>query len=152
MKYLEMVVGSIAVISAGFCMAFGDGASALDNNKDIHYANVQSSDNVSLSSVDGLNIEYSANLDYPGDSYDVTFDIVNSTGVDMFISNFVWPDSDLIDYNLKYVDGSEVKHGDLIKKDEVKKVIYTVVCKDNVSFDEDFQLDTSFDINFEQAL
>lgn len=153
MKYLEMLIGTILVVTGFFYATVGGDVKALDETNSVHYTNIEASDNVSVKKVDGLNIDYDADLEYPGDSYEVVFDIVNSSGVDMLIANCTWAeDTKFVDYDLRYVeDGKKLEKGDLIKKGETRKVVYKVTYKDDVISNEDVKINTGFAINFEQA-
>ena len=105
MKYLEMLIGTILVVTGFFYATVGGDVKALDETNSVHYTNIEASDNVSVKKVDGLNIDYDANLEYPGDSYEVVFDIVNSSGVDMLIANCTWAENTkFVDSDLRSVD------------------------------------------------
>ena len=106
---------------------FSLGSSYAYSNPGVHYENVRYSDNVTFYGVDDLNFHYSANLDRVGDSYELIFDVINDSGVDMMISEcFYHEDDPYISYQLTYLDGKKVEEGDVLKKDTMKTLKYMV--------------------------
>lgn len=150
MKYLKVLLVGIAfVIGFGYKTLNADGKSF---NKGIYYDNIKYSDNVVFNKVDGTNIDYSANLSSPGDYFEIYFDVVNSTNYNVEISDYVYnEDDDYIDYELTYADGKSINNGDIIKKGESKRLMYKVYYKNPIVEDE-YNIDTSFYIYYEQAI
>ena len=146
-KYIEVIV-------IGVLLAFGiflDGFNAkAESDKGIYYDNVNYSDNVKLNNVDGMNIDYSAELLVPGDFYELTFDVVNESLYDVSFADInLNKDDKYIHYELTYNDGSTINIGDVVKKGEKKQLKYKVLYKKLVL--EDYEFDTAFYLNFEQA-
>ena len=149
-KYLEFIVIGVLLSLFVFFQSFS--VQSKSTNMGVYYQNVKGSDNVELNDVSGLNLDYSASLRGVGDSFDLYFEVVNSNDVDMVIDNYVLhEDDDYIQYELTYQDGSIIKQGDIIKSGEVKKIHYQVKYVKQIEKD-DYTFDTSFTINYEQAL
>ena len=115
MKYFDMIVVValflVGVLSSGFSVE-----NPSHENKGIYYDHFKTSDNVSLQDVDGLHIHYDAELTNPGDYYELYFDVVNSSGVDVKVEDFSVPqDSRYITYDFSYQDGHGIQIGDLLK-------------------------------------
>ena len=149
-KYLDVVVIGVLLSLFIFFQSFPVQSKA--TNTGMYYQNVTCSDNVELKEVSGLNLDYSASLNGVGDSFDLYFDVVNSNDVDMMIDNYVLKENDsYIQYELSYQDGSKIKQGDIIKSGEIKKIHYRVNYIKQID-QEDYTFDTSFTINYEQAI
>ncbi len=149
-KYLDLVIVGVLVVVGVFFQTFRTDAKT--TNQGMYYENVRCSDNVELKSVSGMNLDYSASLEGVGDSFDLYFDVVNSNDVDMMLDNYVLQDSDAyITYELYYQDGSKIRPGDIIKSGESKKIHY-IVSYVNLIEEDDYTFDTSFTINYEQAI
>ena len=148
-KYLGYVIVGI-LLSLG--VLFQSSVNGKSTNQGMYYDNVRGSENVDIKSVSGLNLDYQATLEAVGDSFDLYFDIVNSNDVDMKIENLVLQEDDsFINYILTYQNGDIVKDGDIIKSHESKKIHYQVKYIKLIESD-DYLFDTSFSINYEQAL
>lgn len=149
-KYLDLVViGALITIGVLF-QSFS--VQSKGSTQGMYYQNVQCSDNVELRKVSGLELDYAASLEGVGDSFDLYFEVVNSNDVDMIIDNYVLQkDDSYINYQLTYQDGSKIKHGDIIKSGEIKKIHYKVLYIKQID-NEDYSFDTSFSINYEQAI
>lgn len=120
--------------------------------KGIYYDHIQYSDNVVFNRLDGLEIDYSAELTNPGDSYHLDFDVVNDSNVDMKIENLIYPENDsYISYQLKYQNGSVIQPGDIIKKGESVGISY-VVSYDHLIDQDEYLFDSSFHIQYEQVI
>lgn len=121
-------------------------------NKGIYYDNIEYSENVNFNGVDGLNMDYSAQLNRPGDYYELYFDIVNSTSFNVEIADYFYNEDDqYIAYELTYENGDSLDYGDIIKRGESKRLRYKVLYKEYI-LDEDYSFDTSFNIQYEQAI
>ena len=146
-----MRVGIIGILLL-FGVLFSLGSSYGYNAKGIYYDNVRYSDNVHFYGVEGLNISYSADLSKLGDSYELVFDVVNDSGVDVVITDCVYHEEDpYIHYELTYVDGAKIQEGDLLQKDDVKTIRY-VVTYQNPVMDDEYEVDSSFHILYEQKI
>jgi hypothetical protein len=150
MKYAKlMLVGFFAIIGLG-CYGFTTNASD-DFTNNIYYDNVDYTDNVLLNSVEGVNIDYSAQLMIPGDYYELYFDVVNKTNYDVKINECIYnEDDDYIDYELTYDDGEVINIGDIIKNGESVRIKYKVLYKNYID-KENYILDTSFSILYGQV-
>jgi hypothetical protein len=151
MKYLRvMLVVLLAIIGIGY-YHFNVNASG-DLKKGIYYDNIDYTDNVEFNNVDGLALDYSANLVKPGDYYELYFDVVNSTGYNVEITDCIYNDDDeYIDYDLVYENGDKINIGDIIKKGESVRVKYKVLYKEYID-QLDYTFDTSFSILYEQTI
>lgn len=151
MKYMKaMLVGLLAIIGVGYYNFNADARG--DLRKGIYYDNIDYTDNVTFNNVDGVNIDYSAQLNKPGDYYELYFDVVNSTGYNVEITDCIYNDDDeYIDYDLVYENGDKINTGDIIKKGESVRVKYKVLYKDYIIGDN-YNLDTSFSILYEQTI
>ena len=150
MKYLEVIVVGILFVGGILFHNFTGDTNAL--NKGIYYDNVNYTDNVTFNRVDGLNIDYEAELNVPGDFYELNFDVVNSTKYDVEIADYIYNESDkYITYELCYADGKKIKNGDIIKAGETKKLKYKVSYVNPIE-DNNYTFDTSFTIQYEQAI
>lgn len=122
------------------------------DSKDLYYDHVRYSDNVDFYGVEGMNLHYSGNLSEVGDFYELFFDVVNQTGVDVVVQDSICHDSDsYIRYELSYEDGSIIQPGDLLKNGESETIHYKVFYQRPIQ-DDSYQLDSSFSIQFEQSL
>lgn len=122
------------------------------NRKGIYYDNFKYTDNVNFNSSKGLSIDYTANLQQVGDYYEITFDVVNDSSVDVEITNCSYHDNDAyINYELTYIDGKEIHEGDILKKGEKRQIKYRVLYKNQIEV-ENYQFDTSFSLDYEQIL
>jgi len=151
MKYLKiLLVILLVVIGIGYRSFAADART--DLKKGIYYDNIDYSDNVTFNNVDGTNLDYSAELNIPGDYYELTFDIMNSTGYDVEITDYIYnQDDDYIGYELTYDNGEKVKNGDIIKKGKSKRLKYKVLYKEYIK-ETNYTFDTSFSILYEQVI
>ena len=149
-KYIDLLVICILVIIGIFYEQLSP-SYAMENNG-VYYDNVRSTNNVKLNNVDGLNIDYNAELEAPGDYFELYFDVVNSYGYDVEVSDYFINENDnYVNYELTYSDGSDVREGDIIRTGETKGLVYKVLYK-NLIHGDDYVFDTNFSINFEQAV
>lgn len=124
----------------------------LVERKGLYYDHVEYSDNVNYYGTEDLNLKYSAELSKVGDSYSLSFDVVNDTNVDMKIVNVEYPkDDSYITYQLMYSDGSIIHSGDVISKGESRGIQYVVTYEKPIQ-DNDYEFDSSFHIGYEQVL
>lgn len=122
------------------------------NNSSVYYDNVVATDNVSINNVEGLNIDFNADLYAVGDYYEVIFDVVNPTSVDMEISQCIYnKDNYYLNSILEYDDGTLVSVGDIVKSGESVRVKY-IVSYENELINTDTTIDSSFYIDYEQVL
>ena len=117
----------------------------------IYYDNFQYTDNVSFYGVDGLNVQYEGDLSYLGDSYELSFDVVNTSSSDVEITHLIVQEDPYLLYSLTYEDGNKIQVGDLLKKGETKRLKYNVLWKNPIDIDQ-YELDSSFYINYEQII
>ncbi len=114
----------------------------------IYYDNFQYTDNVLFYGVDGLNVKYEGELAYLGDSYELSFDVVNSSNIDVGISDLVLQNQDpYLEYSLTYEDGDNVVIGDTLKAGEKRRIKYQVLWKNPIDID-DYEFDSSFYIDY----
>ena len=150
------MVRYIQIVIVGALLSFGAFLDYYENSnmpkKGIYYDHVEFSDNVDYHGVNGSNLDYSAELNEVGDSYYLSFDIVNDTDVDMRIMDVVVPkDDSYIHYALTYDNGEAISFGNVIPKGNAKRVRYQVFYKNRV-LEEDYLFDSSFHIQYEQVL
>ncbi len=153
MKYVQLFLTCIGIT---YCALMGVFSVAGKDNGDyshnVYYDNIQYTDNVEFYGVDGFNIQYSGELNYLGDYYEISFDVVNGSGTKMMLSKCLYQESDYyIDYLLTYDDDSEVSIGDTLKQGERKRLKYRVLYKNPIQSDV-YELDSSFYISYEQVL
>lgn len=146
-KYIRMGFLGILLVF-GLIMTLG--SSNAYENKGIYYDNVSYTDNVTFYGVDGVNLDYSAEMNKVGDSYSLTFDVVNDSGVNVKITDtMIHQEDPYIHYELCYEDGTPIQIGDTLLKGESKRVQYTALYENPVMTDE-YEVDSSFQIHFEQ--
>lgn len=145
--FLNRLIG-IIFIMIGIIVIFNF---HLDNNmNELYYDNFKYTSNVILSGIDGFNFNYSATLNDVGDYYEIDFDVVNPTGYDMEIEELDLNDDDkYINYSLIYENGDLVNIGDVIKNGESKTFKY-IVFYENKVLEDNYDFDTSFNINYKQ--
>ena len=148
-KYLDVILLGVLLF-----LTIGYNVFSTENtvNKGIYYDNFNYTDNVVLNSVDGTNLNFSGKLCNPGDYYELSFDVVNSTNTDVKITDLIKQNNDkYINYQLTYKDGSIIKAGDILKKGEVRGINYKVFYK-NPIIEDNYSFDSSFNINYEQVI
>lgn len=145
--FLNRLIG-IIFIMIGIIVIFNF---HLDSNmNELYYDNFKYTSNVILSGIDGFNFNYSATLNDVGDYYEIDFDVVNPTGYDMEIDKLDLNDDDkYINYSLIYENGDLVNIGDVIKNGESKTFKY-IVFYENKVLEDNYDFDTSFNINYKQ--
>ena len=151
MKYIKtMLIGLLAIIIIGYHNLNTNASDSLD--KGIYYDNIAYTDNIILDGVNGVTINYSANLVKPGDYYELYFDVVNATNYDVEVTDCIYnSDDDYISYELTYEDGGHINSGDIIKKGEKVRVRYRVLYKTYITEDS-YTFDTSFSILYGQVI
>ena len=151
MKYFK----SLILIIPLFVGIIGSNISDIkefNNKKGVYYDNFNYTDNVILEEVDGTNIDYNAQLTTVGDYYEITFDVINDSNIDVEISDCIFPNDDkYIEYKLTYADGKAINTGDILKQGENKRIKYRVLYKNQVN-EDNYQFDSSFSIGYEQVL
>ena len=149
MKYLRGLLIIPIVLGA---MKFNLTEIKQANNKGVYYDNFKYTDNVIFNGSDGLNIDYTANLNRVGDYYEIAFDVINDSIVDVEISDCSYHDDDsYIDYELTYSDGKAIHEGDILKQGEKKQLKYRVLYKKQIE-EDNYQFDSSFSLGYEQVL
>ena len=149
MKYLRGLLIIPIVLGA---MKFNLTEIKQANNKGVYYDNFKYTDNVIFNGSDGLNIDYTANLNRVGDYYEIAFDVINDSSVDVEISDCSYHDDDsYIDYELTYSDGKAIHEGDILKQGEKKQLKYRVLYKKQIE-EDNYQFDSSFSLGYEQVL
>ena len=145
--FLNRLIG-IIFIMIGIIVIFNF---HLDSNmNELYYDNFKYTSNVILSGIDGFNFNYSATLNDVGDYYEIDFDVVNPTEYDMEIDELDLNDDDkYINYSLIYENGDLVNIGDVIKNGESKTFKY-IVFYENKVLEDNYDFDTSFNINYKQ--
>lgn len=153
MKYFKVILMGLGVICS---ILYGDFSVAQKATakvvQDIYYDNIQYSENVSFYGVDGLNIQYSGELIAPGDSYEISFDVINDASEDVTISQCNYQKNDrFVEYYLTYDNGDLVSVGDILKKGEKRRMKYLVYYKNLIDRDS-YEFDSSFYISYEHVL
>lgn len=151
MKYIEIVLVSLGLI---YGIAFGSSSltNKGNNHYNIYYDNIQYTDNIQFYGVNGLSLQYAGQLATPGDFYELSFDVVNDSEVDVEISNCTYQTSDYyIDYQLTYDDGKDILVGDILEKGEKRRIKYRVLYK-NLIDSNYYEWDSSFHLSYEQVL
>ena len=148
-KYIRIGIVGILLL---FGVISSLGSSYSYSNKGIYYDNVKYSDNVDFYGVDGTDLKFNGNLSTVGDSYFLTFDVVNDSDVDMIITDYLLNEDDpYIKYELTYIDGNKVKTGDILKKNTTKTLHY-VVKYENPVLEDTYEVDSSFHIQYDQKI
>ena len=150
-KYIDVIIiGLFLFLTIGYNVFSEENGNGL--NKGIYYDNFKYTDNVSLDEVDGTNINFSGKLEIPGDFYELSFDVINSTNTDVEIEDFFYHKSDeFISYQLTYKDGTKIKNGDILKAGQTRGVYYKVAYNNPIT-ESDYTFDASFNINYEQVI
>ena len=148
-KYIRfLIVGVLLSLGVLFNFDLGDNSS----KKGLYYDHVEYSDNVLFNNLNGLDLNYSAELTNPGDSYYIDFDVINDTSVDMKILELNYPKNDnYISYKLTYRDGTPINSGDVIKRGKSVGLTYVVSYNNKIDQDE-YLFDSSFNIQYEQVI
>ena len=151
-KYIEgIIIGIFIFLGIGY-NTFSISNNNTNISKGIYYDSFKYSDNVVINKVDGTNLDFTGELKNPGDFYELSFDVVNSTTVDVKVSDFNCKNNDsYIEYLLTYSDGSNIKNGDIIEKGEKRRIYYKVLYK-NPIIEDNYTFDSSFNINYEQVI
>ena len=148
-KYIRIGIVGILLL---FGIISSLGSSYSYSNKGIYYDNVKYSDNVDFYGVDGTDLKFNGNLSNVGDSYYLTFDVVNDSDVDMVITDYLLNEEDpYINYELTYLNGDKVEIGDILEKGKVKTLHY-VVEYENPILEDTYEVDSSFQINYNQKI
>ena len=148
MKYINIVMTVLFLLGI-FTNAY---ALNYDDHLGIYYDEVQATNNVIINDVDGLKLNYSANLSQPGDFYELRFDVVNDSSVDMYIDDYHYGETnEYIKYDFTYQNGDSIHKGDIIKKGERKRLKYRV-SYNSLILDDFLYFDSSFGLRFEQVL
>ncbi len=150
------MVKFIRIGIVGILLLFGIvsslGSSYSYSNKGIYYDNVKYSDNVDFYGVNGTDLKFNGNLSNVGDSYFLTFDVVNDSDADMIITDYLLNEEDpYITYQLTYIDGKKVKEGDILEKGKIKTLHY-VVKYENPVLEDNYEVDSSFQIQYDQKI
>ena len=123
----------------------------MNKHKGLYYDNFSYTDNVEFNGAEGLDIDYNASLNQVGDYYEIIFDVINDSSVDVEITGCTFnKDDNYIDYELSYENGNKIKNGDILKKGQSKKIKYRVLYKNMI--EGTYQFDSSFSIGYEQVL
>ena len=144
-KRVVLIIGIIVL-----CLLVGRGyASSNGSNAQVYYANVRAVGDVIINTADGTDIDFQGSLDKPGDFYEIYLDVVNGSNNDVEVANFYCnEDDDHFEYNFTYLDGSEIKLGDVLKKGESETLKYRVYYKDYL-INSDISFDSSFTVDYE---
>ena len=147
-KYIRMGFLGILVFF-GLVMSLGASSAS---ERGIYYDNVSYSDNVTFYGVEGLNLNYSAEMNTVGDSYELCFDVVNGSNVNVKLSDYMIHEEDpYIRYALSYEDGSILALGDILPRKESKRLCYSVLYENPITIDE-YQVESSFILHYEQDI
>jgi hypothetical protein len=153
MKRVFRLVFYFTLILCGVFFDYNKNVSASSN---IYYDDIYTYGNVIVNNVDGLEIDFSGNLVEVGDYYELYFNIVNPSSVDMEISDYTLSqDNQFLSYSLTYSNGDEINIGDIVKSGESKRVKYRVYYKENClenCLNSDLIIDNNFNIDYEQVI
>lgn len=151
MKYFKGLI-LIIPLFVGIISSNISNVKGFNNKKGVYYDNFNYTNNVILEEVDGTNIDYNAQLNTVGDYYEITFDVINDSNIDVKISDCIFPNDDkYIEYRLTYADGERINTRDILKQGENKRIKYRVLYKNQVN-EDNYQFDSSFSIGYEQLI
>ena len=148
---LKSVVLVIPIVLGIIGFNFSD-IQTLKSKKGIYYDNFKYTDNVELIKAEGTDINYNDILINVGDYYEIVFDVINDSNVDIKVTDCIYnKDDSYINYELTYSNGQRINSGDIIKKGESKRIKY-YVSYDKPIVEESYEVDSSFSIGYEQVL
>lgn len=149
-KYLgKILIGGLIIIGIYANSLTMDSKAKTAN---IYYDNFKYTDNVEFHKAAGQNIDYSADLTNVGDSYEISFDIINKSDFDVKIVDYYCPKNDnYINYELTYNNGKIISQDDILKKGESKRFKYKVSYV-NLVTEDNYTFDSSFSIQYEQKI
>lgn len=161
----------LLVISVGYAILVTDlNINGSTNIKkatwDIHFENLVKKDGSSSAEkeaeidVSKTLIEYTVQLDNPGDFYEFTVDIVNKGSIDAMIdtvlkSGLTNEQQKYIEYTATSSNGKELKQHDLLKAGQTRKITVRVKYRDDLNSEDlpkdDAPVGLSFRVNYIQA-
>ena len=151
MKYINSLVLAIPLLFSMVSTDFSE-VNITNTHKGVYYDNFVYTDNVIFNGSKGLNIDYTASLEKVGDYYEISFEVINDSKVDVEISKCSYhKDDSYIDYELTYGNGKKINKGDILKKGQKRQLKYRVQYKNPIEEDS-YQFDSSFSIGYEQVL
>ena len=151
------MIKNIESIIITLLLLFGCGYHAFnmdekESYKGIYYDNLNYTDNVTINSLKGIELDYDASLNKVGDYFEIKFDVVNDSGVDVEISDLLVHENDeYINYDLTYSNGQKINNGDILKKGSKKKLKYKVSYLNNIN-QTGYTFDSEFSINYSQVI
>ena len=114
-------------------------------NNTVTYTKTISNNNTSLT--------YNVNLNKPGDIFEFTIDVVNNGNIDAMLSNIgsnglTSAQQQVMDYSLKYLDGTTPTVKDSLKVGEVETFVVSVKTKANITNSQLNATDTNLTLTF----
>ena len=144
-----IIITLLLIFSAGYHVFNID---QKEDNKGIYYDNLNCTDNVTIKKLEGIDLDYDASLNGVGDYFEIDFDVINDTGVDVKVSDLLVNENDeYINYELTYDDGKKINNGDVLKKGSKKKLKYRVSYLNRID-EVGYTFDSGFSINYSQVL
>ena len=152
--YLFLIILSFFIISVGYAvinrtLTINGNSEVKQNTWDIHFENIQvitgSVASVKIPTIDNtkLSIDFSFNLDLPGDFYEFTVDVKNAGTIDAMIDS-INKTPELTETQQKYLNYViEYQSGELVKTKQVVKAGELVRLKVRVEYRTDI---TEFDL------
>ena len=169
--YLILIVVILLGISIGYAaisktLMINGNSEVKENTWDIHFENIQ----VTMGSVtaikkavieDELSVDFSVNLNLPGDFYEFTVDVVNSGTIDAMLDNVVKipelteQQTKYLNYTIEYINNEQIEPKQLIKSSEYVRYKVRVEYKTDLT-EEDLPtitetLNLGFTVNYVQA-
>lgn len=110
--------------------------------------------------VDDKGISFNANLGKPGDYFEFSVDVSNKGSLDAMVNNYVinkiGNNSNVVLYDIRYVDGMELSKGDRILSKEKDTLLVKVFYRTDISVEElvteEVDLSYEFNIDYVQDL
>ena len=124
---------------------------------DVHFENFEELYDNTVSYTKTLSnnttLTYNVNLNKPGDIFEFTIDVVNNGNIDAMLSNIgsnglTSAQQQVMDYSLKYLDGTTPTVKDSLKVGEVETFVVSVKTKANITNSQLNAADTNLTLTF----
>ena len=148
---IKIILIAIIFVSVGFAFLtttvnLNGMANVLPATWDIHFENIHNRKGVQLSagdsapaiSGDGLSIDYSVTLPFPGDYYEFLVDVVNDGDIDAMVdtvvkSNLTTQQKKFVDISITYDNEDPLEHGYILLINQTKTLKVKVGYKSDIS-------------------
>lgn len=168
-KNIFIIILLIIVISIGYSylttnLPILSSVTLFQNTWDIHFENIKMINNSTSSSepilTDYTTVNFSPNLDIPGDEYSFSINIVNNGSIDAMVSEVIkstLTDSEekFVDYVVTYIDDKEINKNDKIESGSILPIKVKVGYKKDLMVTDipstDQNLSFNLSIDFVQA-